>query len=320
MSTKHRHDETAHDAPRPGGAWPTRSLRGTLPSVVARHRALYQRFLPEPKTRAFVWKYSQPIGVRRPRHFHDEPELNIVVQGWAKFGVGDRIVRVSRGELLAFPSGQDHELLESSADLYLYAIGLDAAYAAEVLGTGQAELAPLHVRLSESECAAVFERAAELVDCPAAEQRGAELWHRIHWLGRRSAERLGRPTHVLTRRALARMAHAPELGLDALAQELRVHPSELSRQFHRNMGVTLVRHRARLRVLELIRLVDAGERDLMMAASAAGFGSYSQCHRTFRAELGCSPRQFFHSDVRQRMQHAYADHAAQAEDGARVSG
>jgi hypothetical protein len=51
--------------------------------------------------------------------------------------------------------------------------------------------------------------------------------------------------------------------------------------------------------------VDRGQYDLMTAASAAGFGSYAQCHRTFQSELGCAPRRFF-SELRDQMQLAYA--------------
>jgi transcriptional regulator GlxA family with amidase domain len=73
------------------------------------------------------------------------------------------------------------------------------------------------------------------------------------------------------------------------------------------MGITLVRYRTRLKLLHFIALVDSGRAQLMSAASLAGFGSYSQCHRTFQAELGCSARQFFFSDLRDGMQRAYTD-------------
>jgi AraC-like DNA-binding protein len=270
-----------------------------------RSRALYQRFLPDGCSRAFVWKYAQSTGGRRPRHFHGEPELNLVVSGAATFGIGDRVVRATRGDLLAFPTGQDHALLDGSPDLYLYAIGLDPRYSAHVLGAGSDVSASLHYRLDTSELANVEDRAAAIVDRSDAEQLGAELWERVHWLGRRAVDRASYRTHVLTRRALQLMAAEPELGLDALAGQLRTHPSEVSRHFHRDVGITLVRYRTRLRLLELVRLVDAGKDDLMSAASEAGFGSYSQCHRAFQAELGCAPRGFFASGIRERMQRAY---------------
>lgn len=267
-------------------------------------RALYQRFLPSRRERAFVWKYAQAIGGRRPRHFHDEPELNLVLTGSATFGVGERVVHVTSGELLAFPSGQDHALLEASPDLYLYAIGLEAEYSAAVLAGPLEIVEPCRFRLAPAELAAVVNRASALVDRAGAEQLGAELWERVHSLSRRSLERESRGAHVLTRRALKLVSAAPERGLETVASELRAHPSEVSRHFHRDVGMTLVQYRTRARLLRLVRLVDAG-RDLMSAAAEAGFGSYSQCHRAFHAELGCAPAQFFRAGMREQMQRAY---------------
>lgn len=274
----------------------------TMP-VAARH-AIHQNFLPPGKHRAFVWKYSEPIGGRRPRHFHAEPELNLVVRGSATFGIGKGIVTVGPGELIAFPSAQDHALLTSSPDLYLYAIGLEAAFSAQVLPSEPS--LPLHVRLAEPELGPVLDRAADIVDRPNADSLGADLWQRVHWLARRSAPRSPQGPHVLTRRTLQLLRSAPELPLTALARDLRAHPTEVSRHFHRDMGITLVRYRTRLKLLDLIKRVDSGLPELMSAASHAGFGSYSQCHRAFQAELGCSPRQFF-AGLRDGMQRAYID-------------
>jgi len=268
--------------------------------------ALFQRFLPDQQQRAFVWKYAQSIGGRRPRHFHGEPELNLVVRGSALVGVGDRIVSVSQGELLAFPSGQDHVLIAGSPDLFLYAIGVDAAYSAEVLGARRGPVMPLHVRLNAIELSAAIKHSAEIVDCPGTAPLGAELWARMQWLGERSTSASPTPaSHVLTRRTLQCLGTAPELGLEALSRQVGAHPSEVSRYFHRDMGTTLVSYRSRLRLLEVIRLVDSGKFDLMAAASAAGFGSYSQCHRTFQSEFGCAPSDFFCAEQRQQMQLTY---------------
>ncbi|HWA73493.1 MAG TPA: AraC family transcriptional regulator [Polyangiaceae bacterium] len=268
-------------------------------------RVYYQPFLPGQGTeRSFVWKYAQAIGGRRPRHFHAEPELNLVIRGSATFAIGSKVVRVSPGELLAFPPGQDHALLEGSPDLYLYAIGLDPAYSAQVLGhTGGL---PLHVTITSPELHSIDDRASAIVDRSSTHSLAAELWEHIHWVGLRAAPRTKQATHVLTRRAVQLLSEAPELGLDKVARYVRAHPSEVSRHFHRDMGITLVRYRTRLRLLQFIRQVDSGERDLMTSASVAGFGSYSQAHRSFQAELGCAPRQFFSEGLREQMQAMYS--------------
>src|SRR5688572_15032909 len=127
-------------------------------------RALHQGFMPDHRQRAFVWKYAESIGGKRPRHFHREPELNLVVRGSASFCIGNRVVRVSAGELLAFPAGQEHALLDASPDLYLYAVGLDAAFSREVLGVHGETVVPLHIRLAPEELEAVSDRAAGTVD------------------------------------------------------------------------------------------------------------------------------------------------------------
>jgi mannose-6-phosphate isomerase-like protein (cupin superfamily) len=114
-----------------------------------RGRALYQSFLPpQGHARALVWKFSLEFRGRRPRHFHAEPELNLIVSGMATFGVGEAVVTASKGDLLGFPPGQDHVLLETSPDLYLYAIGIDPRLSSEVLRSEAHRVAmPLHIRL-----------------------------------------------------------------------------------------------------------------------------------------------------------------------------
>jgi AraC-like DNA-binding protein len=266
---------------------------------------MHQSFLPPGNHQAFVWKYSEPIGGRRPRHFHAEPELNLVVRGSAIFGVGHKVVTVSAGELVAFPSAQDHVLLDSSPDLYLYAIGLDSSYSARVLPNEPSQ--PFHVRLPEGELRPVFDRAADIVERPDVGQLGAELWQRVHWLARRASPRSVHATHVLTRRTLQLLGAGGDLALTQLAESVRAHPAEVSRRFHGDMGITLVRYRMRLKLLKFIRLVDSHQVELMAAAMSAGFGSYSQCHRAFRTELGCSPSEFFLAGLRNDMQSAYTD-------------
>jgi AraC-like DNA-binding protein/quercetin dioxygenase-like cupin family protein len=270
-------------------------------------RALYQRFLPDAKrSAAHVWKFSLEFGGRRPRHFHDEPELNLITRGCARFGIGDATVEARAGELLAFPAGQDHALLEASPDLYLFAIGVSPKLSAEVLGGERHHaVVPAHVRLPGNELKQVVAGATALVDRSGVQQQTAELWERVGWLRQRHGTPLGSSLHVLTRRALTLLADEPQLERAALAKAARGSPYALSRCFHENLGTTLVKYRARLRLLRVIRSFDEGVSDLKGAASEAGFGSYSQCHRVFHAELGCSPRAFFGSSLRERMQNAY---------------
>jgi AraC-like DNA-binding protein len=71
------------------------------------------------------------------------------------------------------------------------------------------------------------------------------------------------------------------------------------------MGMTFVRYRTRLRLLRFIELGQERRGNLTAAAIAAGFGSYSQCHRAFQQQLGCSPRAFFKTGLLDEMQQVY---------------
>ena len=247
-------------------------------------RAIHQGFLPtcEP-SRAYVWKYTPVNWGRRPRHFHIEPEFNLIASGRATFGIGSRIVEAVRGDLIGFPPGQDHVLLDASPDLFLFAIGMDPGFSSDVLRAEDATLGPLHLHLASRDFEALVARAAATVDRSGVEQACAELWENLHWIGRNRVAWIN-TLHVLTRRSLSVLVHSPWIGLDDLSARFHSSPSEVSRHFHQDMGLPFVQYRARLRLLHLVRLVDTAGMSLMTAAQEAHFGSYSQCHRVFQAE------------------------------------
>jgi len=228
------------------------------------------------------------------------------VSGTATFRVGETLVKASKGELLAFPPGQEHALLETSPDVYLFAIGIHPTFSSEVLrGDQDCVASPLHARLASDDWQALEARAAAIVDRDGIDQRVAELWEHAHWLRRKYVDQSNTTMHVFTRRVLKLVSERPEMACERLAQSARASLCELSRNFHRDVGTTLVKYRTRLRLLRLIRLIDEGNGNLAAAAKSAGFGSYSQCHRIFQSEMGCSPRQFFRTELREAMQAAY---------------
>jgi AraC-like DNA-binding protein len=275
--------------------------------MTAARQAIHQSFLPtQGKSRAFVWKYSPVNWGRRPRHFHVEPELNLIASGHATFGIGDAVVKVSQGDLLGFPPAQDHALLDASPDLYLFAIGVEPTFSSEILRAAADEsMLPLHLHLEAADFRALVGRASAIVDREGVDQPCAELWEQAHWLGRRCRTCTPVAMHVLTRRTLCALSQAPSLELKSLSDRLKTADSEISRYFHRDVGMNFARYRTRVRLLRLIGLMDRGDMTLGSAAAASGFGSYSQCHRIFQAELSCSPRRFFHGGLREQMQQAY---------------
>jgi AraC-like DNA-binding protein len=257
-----------------------------------------------PRARAQVWRHAPRF--RRPRHFHDEPELNLVVAGSGRFGVGDATLTARAGDLLWFTPGQDHVLFDASDDFNLYVFALTPELSSRVVGIGPAQHAltgPLCTRLSEAALARLRCLCAADVgvsDVAAIERHVGDLWREAHTL-----RALPVSLHPLTRRALRSLTAEPDLGRDELATRTRACPSEVSRYFHRDIGLTLTEYRTRIRILRFIRGVDAGQ-SLTRAAFEAGFGSYSQCHRAFTQTLGHSPARFFQPDLRASMAATFA--------------
>jgi AraC-like DNA-binding protein len=84
---------------------------------------------------------------------------------------------------------------------------------------------------------------------------------------------------------------------ERLAGELGVSPGHLARSFKREMGVSLVDYRNRLRIDRFFESIHrtGSTCNLLDAALEAGFGSYAQFHRVYRKFLGTTPRDIFSS-------------------------
>jgi AraC-like DNA-binding protein len=99
-------------------------------------------------------------------------------------------------------------------------------------------------------------------------------------------------SHPLVGSVVRMLAKDPSLTGRELAPKLDISPSRLARVFKGAMGMSLVDYRNRLRLERFQVLVDAGGENLLDAALAAGFGSYAQFHRVFRALRGTTPRDY----------------------------
>ena len=111
-------------------------------------------------------------------------------------------------------------------------------------------------------------------------------------LGRSSAPTGESREHRLVTSAVAMLAKNPAMGGKEIAAELDISASRLARVFKAEMGMSLVEYRNRLRLDRFAVLLDKGRTNLLEAALAAGFGSYAQFHRVFRALRHVTPREY----------------------------
>ena len=110
--------------------------------------------------------------------------------------------------------------------------------------------------------------------------------------GRRPSGPLNSSSHPMVVHALRLLAKDPSLTGKHLALKLGISLSRLARVFKSDTGLSLVEYRNRLRLERFQVLVDSGGENLLEAALAAGFGSYAQFHRVFRALRGATPREY----------------------------
>lgn len=246
--------------------------------------ALFQPFPMLPGREAQIWRHHPAYW--RPRHFHEEPEVNLVVTGQARIGVGDRTLELRAGELVLFEPGQDHALLEASPDLELFVVALRPRLAERVRGARPTVFSD-KILLAEQAVPDVHARATAVFDMQDAAAIEREVGDLFTTLGA-----LRSTCRVSSRRALGELRASPAVSASALAHSLHIAPAQVSREFHRELGLTLVEYRARVRLMRFIGLVDAGA-SFGSAAMDADFGSYTQCHRVFHRVLGCSPSDYF---------------------------
>jgi len=92
--------------------------------------------------------------------------------------------------------------------------------------------------------------------------------------------------------AVSMLSKDPTMGGKQIAARLDISLSRLARVFKAQLGMSLVEYRNRLRLERFSVLMDQGRTNLLGAALAAGFGSYAQFHRVFRALRKTSPRNY----------------------------
>ncbi|TCC23601.1 AraC family transcriptional regulator [Kribbella speibonae] len=99
----------------------------------------------------------------------------------------------------------------------------------------------------------------------------------------------GDRTLVAQARGVISDGHPAAAGLIPLAAFLGVSPYRLSRAFTGELGVSLTRHRNRVRVTRALDRLEAGEPSLAVLAADLGFADQAHLSRTLREHLGHTP-------------------------------
>jgi AraC-like DNA-binding protein len=273
-------------------------------------QAVLQELIFDSLREGAVWPFDRRY--IRPPHFHGQLECLLIRRGSATLHVAAQAQVVRSGQLCWILPGVPHVMGNFSPDFDMWVVELDSALVdhcwARIKPVGSGSRAPF-----ESWSLPLGEQLAgrPAVDVPAEVARSLDELAAGVWAAKLSRDaRSGlvgfgllalRTTlgHVDRRRpnsvgqlASCLLLASPAMTRAAAAAELGVSQGFLSRTVHKDLGVTFVEHRARTRVAHFLALVQAKGINFLDAALAAGFGSYSQFHRTFSRISGSRPRDY----------------------------
>ena len=233
-------------------------------------------------------------------HRHVDLEVNLGLEGAAAYLLDGVRIAIEPGTLLFLHRGEDHLLLDESADFRMWVAvwrpevvaaqvrqGLDAAAAADrPPATERRRLAPA----ATARLARLFADIAATDGEMAANGLTYLLW-RCRDEFARAADQAQAATHPAVAAAAQRLRIDPELALSAVARKVGLSPDRLGRLFRQQTGLALVDYRARIRLDRVCEAWAPGA-DLLQLALDAGFGSYSAFNRAFRQRYGQAPRDF----------------------------
>ena len=261
-------------------------------------------------------------------HRHLELELNLVVNGEITYLLDGRSYTFGRGSLLWFFPSQEHQIVHRSPDAQYY-IGVftpemiqRAGRSGTYADLGKQEVGDvgiLHCILDPARFDLLARMMAEIMEGsldsdllnreagfgvdssfryqhhdPDALNAGLGHLVLLAWRYQQAAETRtdSLKLHASVRQALALMSENPESeSLGELAKKCSISEAYLSRIFRKQVGIPLSQYRNTIRLGRFWECyVEGGSSNITEAMFEAGFGSYAQFYKVFRAQYGRGPR------------------------------
>lgn len=268
-----------------------------------------RRVLALPKGRGgVVWRFPRRDGFEKLRtrtHSHDALEVAFVVAGSCVYEVGGERLTLQPRSLLWILPELEHAVIDHTPDFSMWYVGVSPRMVAEMkpripILSGSSSYFGL-TRVLPSRCLKTLNNVAQELatgfqplDC---QEFGIAWWLTTAWNAFAYGDSQdAKALHPGVSRAMSLLLTDPSRDLTALAQAIRLSPSQLSRLFKRQVAMSISDYRNHVRLEAFLRLrPQSKQKVLFQVAKEAGFGSYAQFNRVFRREMGCSPEEYFRS-------------------------
>ncbi len=281
-----------------------RSARGELASLLAAFDEIHGLDDPDLIIRRAVELCCERIGLVRAGIFVLDRARNLMLGTW---GMDLNGVVVDEHQIMYDVSDTDREAFRRSDEEGAhFTVFENCPIVEHRMGktgiAGQGWVACTPIRSTRAPIGMLFNDAG-ISDGPVDEDKQAHaailcsligtILDPVHGsLGRGSAPPGESRNRRLAAATVGMLAKDPALGGKEISDALDISLSRLARVFKSEMGMSLVEYRNRLRLDRFSVLLDRGRTNLLGAALAAGFGSYAQFHRVFRALRRVTPREY----------------------------
>lgn len=264
-----------------------------------------------------VWR-GQPRRMERP-HIHTDLEVNLLVEGQARYFFADRFLDLTPGAFTVFWAGAPHHLVEVGPGTTLFWVtaplpwvlswGMGDSFVRRLLG-GAVFIDP---ETTNGRGALAIEQLSGWerdLDAGGAEGRRIvllELEARLRRLARAlpdhepqlHAERRGPGAiawsdgdHVERMTAFVGAHYREPLTVESIADAVGLHPNYAMSLFKRACGISLWDYVMRTRIACAQRLLVTTNDKILRVALDAGFGSVSRFYDAFQKTCGQTPRRF----------------------------
>jgi AraC-like DNA-binding protein len=263
--------------------------------------------MPEGRT-GVVWRFPRRDGFEKLRtrtHSHDALEVVLIVAGSCIYEVGGERLTLQTRSLLWVPPELNHAVVDHTPGFSMWYVGVSPRLVAEMkpripVLSGSSSYLGL-TRVLPPRCVRTLNNLAQELATGFQPLDGQEFgiawWLATAWNAFAYGDsKDARALHPGVSRAMSLLLSDPSRDLTALAQAIHLSPSQLSRLFKRQVGMSISDFRNHVRLEAFLRLRPHSKRKVLFeVAREAGFGSYAQFNRVFRREMGCSPEEYFRS-------------------------
>jgi AraC family transcriptional regulator len=229
-----------------------------------------------------------------PRHSHERTYLSFCLSGTCQEAYGPDKTRERRPHTLAVhPAGEVHSEQIGERGSRAFHVEFSEEWLKNLGGSAavldrpaQIEGGPLIAQALR--LYAEFQRTDPysplIIEALVLESIGHLARQTFSSSGRRKPPWLDRAIEIF------RSRYTHQLSLNAIAEEVGVHPIHLTRTFRRYYGCSIGEHLRELRVQHACRLLATSDRPLAEIAATAGFCDQSHLCRAIRRRTGLTPR------------------------------